>query len=335
VASSDAAATWHRLLAPAKVNLGLRVVGRRDDGYHRLESLFVPLDLVDDVALRRREATGIGLRLDPSVPGIPSDERNLAFRAAAALLEAAGAEGGVEIRLHKRIPSPAGLGGGSSDAGAVLRGLAQLLGAPPAREDLVALALSLGADVPWFLDPRPALVTGIGEEVAPLGGIPSLSLVLAHPGVPLATPEVYRAYDADPAPSTSLTRPGAGSSLPRLLALRGEGASLVSGLFEADDGDVGGGLDPDGWRDLLWNDLEPPAARLCPGVAALREEFEATEALAVGMSGSGPTMYGIFPDAGKAQEGARKLAGKSVRTWVVESVASPGERHEPASPTGA
>lgn len=333
MSSPDAAADWLRLPAPAKVNLGLRVVGRRDDGYHRLESLFVPLDLVDDVALRRRDAGGVGLRLDPAVPGIPADERNLAVRAAAALLDTAGAKGGVDLRLHKRIPSPAGLGGGSSDAGAVLRGLSALLSQPLGPEDLAALALSLGADVPWFLDPRPALVSGIGEEVAPLAGIPCLSLVLAHPGVPLPTPEVYRAYDADL--GASLTRSGPGSNLPRLLALRGEGAVLVSGLFEANAGDAGGGLDPGGWRDLLWNDLEPAAARLCPAVAELREELEATEALAVGMSGSGPTMYGIFPDAGSAQKGARKLAGKSVRTWVVETVASAGRRHEPASPIGA
>ncbi len=265
----------------------------------------MPLSLCDRVRLSPRREAGIALCVsgEPS----PADPSNLAWRAAEAFLAEPAARGGVEIGLEKRIPSPGGLGGGSSDAGAVLRGLASLQpGAiEPAR--LAEIALRLGADVPFFLDPQPALVEGIGERIQPIAGIPLLWLALAHPGRPLATPDVFAGFDADP---DSLTGSGPRPTIRRLLALRGREmrSEAISHLDRA------------GWRALLANDLEPAAVRLCPEVAAMREEFEATQARAVGMSGSGPTVYGVFQDQEAAQRAAERLSGKlGARTWVART----------------
>ncbi len=290
----------------------------RRDGYHLLESLFVPLDLADHIELTLRSEPGVVLSLAGEAEGVPSDSRNLAHRAAAAFVDAAACGGGVAIRLQKRIPASAGIGGGSSDAAAVLRGLRELL---PGRVDdaaLAELALRLGADVPFFLEPRPALIEGIGERITPVAGVPSFPVVLAHPGLPLATPAVFAAYDAEPA--AALTAPAHAPTIRALLALR-EGRPVAhTALFAAPTADQ---LQP-----LLVNALEPAARRLCPAVAKLREELEATEALAVGLSGSGPTVFGVYAGLAAARLAAAQLTKHGVRNWLARSTASP----EPASP---
>lgn len=289
-----------RLSAPAKVNLGLRILGRREDGYHLLESLFVPIDLVDRVQIEPRDTPSVALQLDGDVPGVPADGSNLALRAARAFLAAAGIEAGLGLVLEKRIPASAGLGGGSSDAAAVLRGLARLYPDAISPEGLLGLALGLGADVPFFLDPRPALVTGIGERIEAISGLPAFPLLLAHPGAPLATPDVYRAYDALPA---SLTPVQTGSTMLRISALR-----------ECGDGAL---------AELLENDLEPVVGRLCPRITELREVIEGSGALAVGMSGSGPTVFGIFRDTIAASQARDRLdLAPPARTWLANTEGS-------------
>ena len=302
-----------RLRAPAKVNLGLRILGRRADGYHRLESLFAPLDLADTVELELRAGPGVTLALGgPCAAGVPADEQNLAVRAAQAFLAAEGRKGGVAIRLEKHVPSPGGLGGGSSDAGAVLRGLDSLRPGALDAGRLRALALGLGADVPFFLAPVPALVGGIGEEVLPLDGVPSFVLLLAHPGAALATAAVY----AEHAAGAALTPPEPGPSIRALLALREEAGRARAGPT--------GGFQSV-LRALVANDLEPAASRLCPAVPELHEEIEATGALAVSLSGSGPTVFGVFPDERAAGEAQRRIARRpGLRTWVVRTAPSAG-----------
>jgi 4-diphosphocytidyl-2-C-methyl-D-erythritol kinase len=293
------------LSAPGKVNLGLRILGRRDDGYHRLESLFLPIDLADTLQLSLRTRSGVTLTLEGDCDGVPGDARNLAVRAAEAFLAEAASQRGVEIRLEKRLPAPGGLGGGSSDAAAVLRGLSELLPGAVAPARLRSIALRLGADVPFFLAPEPALVGGIGEEILPVAGLPSFALLLAHPGGSLATSAVYAEYDAG---ESSLTRSGPGSSIRALLALREEAGRARAGPIETS------------LSALVVNDLEPAASRLCPAVLELRKEIEATGALAVSLSGSGPTVFGAFPDeaaAGEAQRHMRRRAG--LRTWLVKT----------------
>jgi 4-diphosphocytidyl-2-C-methyl-D-erythritol kinase len=290
------------------VNLGLRILGRRADGYHRLESLFVPIDLADRVELTLTARPGLALELTGDAAGVPADATNLAARAAAAFLAEARHAGGVSIRLDKRLPAPGGLGGGSSDAGAVLRGLAALRPGAVAPGRLRALALELGADVPFFLAPAPALVTGIGEEILPVDGLPALTLLLVHPGAALATAAVYAEHDA-----RSLTPSGAGPSIRALLALREEAGRARAGPIET------------ALRALVVNDLEPAASRLCPAVSELRKEIEANGALAASLSGSGPTVFGVFPDEAAAGNAQRRIERRpGLRTWVVRTAPSAG-----------
>ncbi len=271
------------MLAPAKLNLGLRVVGRRPDGYHEIDSLFVPIDLADELELSLAPVgSGVALELAGAGEGVPGDAGNLAVRAARAYLEAARLEAGVRLRLTKRIPVAAGLGGGSSDAGAVLRALDACGDAALGRERLAELALALGADVPFFLDPRPARVRGIGERIDPIGGRPGLALLLAVPRATLATADVYRAFDAEPG---ALTQPGRGLT--------------IGGLSELRDAD--GRLRVRRLAELLQNDLEPPARRLCPEIERLAERLGRAGALGVGMSGSGPSVFGVFEDVEAAR----------------------------------
>ncbi len=300
------------LPAPAKLNLGLRVLGRRPDGYHLIESLFVPLDLADRVEVRRDSASdgpdgesdeGVGLRFDlewaegarPD-PGVPRDCSNLAARAALRFLERAGLAGSLTLRLLKRIPSGAGLGGGSSDAGTVLRALQQHYPGELCEEDLAELALELGADVPFFLSPRPALVTGIGEQIQPLADFPRLWLLLVNPGISLATAAVFRAWDEDPA---SLTPVEPGSTM-RALQSWAAASRPITELFDS---------------GLLVNDLEPAARRLCPEMGSLLKRLGELGAAWRGMSGSGATVYGIFPSE-EAASAALQHAGFGPGVWA-------------------
>jgi 4-diphosphocytidyl-2-C-methyl-D-erythritol kinase len=297
------------LCAPAKLNLGLRITGRRADGYHELASVFVPLELADELTIELGGAPGIRLAVrGEAADGVPADSRNLAWRAAEAFSRAAGSQHGVALDLTKRVPSPAGLGGGSSDAGAVLRGLAALLpgAVPPAQ--LARIALSLGADVPFFLAPQPALVTGIGEQVAALSGLSAQPVLLAHPGVGLETGAVFAAFAA----AGSLTHSGPPPNLRALLALREEAGATRAHWPESSDR----------LRELVVNDLEPAAARLCPQVAKLREELTRAGARAVGMSGSGPTLYAIYATDEEAFAAAQRLARPGLRLWPTRTIAS-------------
>jgi 4-diphosphocytidyl-2-C-methyl-D-erythritol kinase len=269
---AGAAGARVRVFAPAKLNLGLRILGRRADGYHEIESVFAPLDLADEIELEIAEATRgeVTLALSGAPEGVPADATNLAARAAVEFLSAAGLARAVRIRLSKWIPAAAGLGGGSSDAGAVLRALAASFPDALDAEAVARLALRLGADVPFFLAPRPARVGGIGERIEPIADLPRFDCVLANPGIPLSTAAVFAAYDADPTPADPAPDPALG-------------------------------LD-------LANDLEPAAGRLCPPIGPLRERLRELGARAVGLSGSGPTVFGIFPDAAEAASALARAA---------------------------
>jgi 4-diphosphocytidyl-2-C-methyl-D-erythritol kinase len=180
-----------RLSAPAKINLFLHITGRRADGYHALESVFVPISLADTVELTLRHDREIRL-LDAPV-GLTS-ENDLACRAARALQAETGCALGVDIHLSKRIPQGAGLGGGSSDAAAALLGLKRLWGLQITSERLLSMGLNLGADVPFFIAGQPAFVSGVGEKLRPLT-VPTQHLVLAHPDKPVSTAQVFQ-HDA-------------------------------------------------------------------------------------------------------------------------------------------
>ena len=297
------------LLAPAKVNLGLRIVGLRDDGYHLLESFFAPLDLADRLAIEvaPSDRVEVELTVGGSVAGVPADERNLAHRAARLFLERVRKTAKVSIQLEKCVPHGAGLGGGSSDAGSVLRALDAHYANALSRSDLADLAVSLGADVPFFLDPRPAWVRGIGEQIEPVADFPAVDLVLVTPSPPLATREVFAAYDA------ALTPSGPGRRMP---ALRdGPGRILIAALAneKADQVGLGAGSEARAaLSSLLTNDLTPVASRLHPGIARVAAELERLGARGVAMSGSGPTVYGLFPSSEQARSASTR--GRFERT---------------------
>jgi 4-diphosphocytidyl-2-C-methyl-D-erythritol kinase len=225
---------------------------------------------------------------------VPADARNLAWRAAEAFLARAATPRGVAIRLAKRVPSGAGLGGGSSDAGAVLRGLAALLPGAVAADALRAIALGLGADVPFFLDPRPAEVSGIGERIAFAKDVPPLPIVVVHPGVALGTADVYRGY-----------REAGGE----------DGPAAFPPL---------GGLSLESWRQRVRNDLAPAARRLCPRIAELERELATCGALGAAMSGSGSAVYGVFADAASRDAAAARIrALRGEPTFATATAPSP------------
>jgi 4-diphosphocytidyl-2-C-methyl-D-erythritol kinase len=267
--------------------------------------VFLPLEaegpLADTLHLELREEPGVSLAVSGAGPDVPHGPANLAQRAAEAWLARAGG-GGATLRLEKRVPAGAGLGGGSSDAGAVLRGLAALRPGCVAPSALLELALGLGADVPFFLDPRPAQVAGIGERVEPLAAAPRLPLLVVWPGLSLATAEVYGAFAAL---RPALTEPPRAPTFPALPPRPGE-------------------LAPAAWAERVRNDLEPAASRLCPRIAELRAALLGAGALAAAMSGSGAAVYGVFEDDERRDRAIEQLnLAPPERVFATASQASP------------
>src|SRR5579872_178481 len=174
-----------------KVNLLLNILGKRADGFHELETVIHPVDLCDDLSFRRG---GRGVTFTCNDPSLPVDSANLAVRAAILFLDTAKISDGVQIHLQKHVPIAAGLGGGSGDAAATLLALNELFGHPLKLDALIRMATALGSDVPFFLQNRPALATGRGENVEALDFFPTLCgtcLMLAHPGFGISTPWAY------------------------------------------------------------------------------------------------------------------------------------------------
>lgn len=182
------------LNAPAKINLALDVTGKREDGYHLLETVFQSVSIYDKLTVTIKEEQGIELTC--SEPGIPCNEKNLAWKAAAAFLRETGLHCGFIIHLEKHIPSEAGMGGGSSDAAAVLKACNSLCGKPLDNEKMCSIAASLGADVPFFLYGGTAYAEGIGEMLTKLPAMPELPVVAAKGAGGISTPEAYRRIDA-------------------------------------------------------------------------------------------------------------------------------------------
>lgn len=248
-----------RLAAPAKINLNLLVGPMRDDGFHEVDSYVAKVTLYDEITLR---PAGDGLiTLACSGADCGDDFENLAFRAAAALAEERGA-GGVDVELHKLIPPAAGLGGGSADAAAVLLALRDMWRLGLADEDLAAVAASLGSDVPLFLGPPAARVTGRGECVTPVDVHPFFALLFV-PEIHCATGEVYREFDA------------------------GGGGGEIAGQLPPS----ALAAEPSTWRGLLRNDLTGAAVRIAPGLGELKRAIAEQAAPGVCLTGSGSAMF--------------------------------------------
>jgi 4-diphosphocytidyl-2-C-methyl-D-erythritol kinase len=281
--------------APAKINLTLRVLRRRQDGYHTIASLVAFVRLCDRLAF----APGGPLRLDlrgPTAAAAGHPGRNLVLKAARALAaEIKGLKLG-RFTLEKSIPVAAGLGGGSSDAAAALRLLARANGLRLADPRIAKVARALGADVPVCLHPRPRFMQGIGEILSRPLDIPKIPVVLVNPGIPLATKDVFARHDRRKRPVGRRPR-GHKPTLPRR-----RDAFLAMLASEA-------------------NDLEPAAIALVPSIAEVLEALRNSPGCRLArMSGAGATCFGLFSTRHAAAAAARKIAADHRRWWVQASV---------------
>ncbi|MBI3321440.1 MAG: 4-(cytidine 5'-diphospho)-2-C-methyl-D-erythritol kinase [Candidatus Omnitrophica bacterium] len=280
-----------RRRAPAKLNLYLRVLGRRPDGYHEIETLFERIDLADELTFEAHPGEIILTCTDPS---LACGEDNLVIQAARALQRLCGTTRGARIHLTKRIPIAAGLGGGSSDAAATLVGLNVLWGLHLERSPLGALAASLGSDVPFFLAEAPfAVGRGRGERCEPVAEAPRLAHVLVVPEERLSTRDVYAGARFDlTAPKPPLTM-------------------VLHALRNGSLGELAKGL---------WNDLEPEAIRRCPVSGIIQSHMRDLGCLGVRVSGSGASVFGLCADRGQAQEIAAQMRRCAPRPWRIEII---------------
>jgi len=280
------------VIAPAKINLYLHVVGRRPDGYHLLDSLVAFAAVGDELTVE--PSSTLTLVIDgPFAGNLQADDGNLVLRAARALAANVGVDRGAAMRLTKRLPVASGIGGGSADAAAALLALDRLweLRLPPAR--LAQIGLSLGADVPVCLAGVPSFFGGIGEEIAPAPPLPPVHLVLANPGAPLATVEVFRARTRGPQ--------GARFSPAARWASPVADAAALAGLLA-------------GRR----NDLADAAIALMPPIAEVLALLASRPGcLLARLSGSGATCFGLFAAAAEARKAAAEIAAERPRWWVV------------------
>jgi 4-diphosphocytidyl-2-C-methyl-D-erythritol kinase len=269
--------------SPAKVNLMLRILKKREDGYHEIRTIFQKISLHDTLRFALREEPGIVIRTGD--PELPTGKENLIYRAASALLQRAAHRGGVSITLLKRIPVGAGLGGGSSNAAATLKTLNLLLNVNLSQRELMEIGLRIGADVPFFLTEGSALGTGIGDRLRRID-LPELWYILINPGFEVSTAWAYKNH---------------------VLTKRRIDYNIHK--FPRNPEEVAG---------LLWNDLEGAVSKAHPEISRAKEILLSKGALGALMTGSGPTVFGIFREEGGAAKACRKIrtmvTGKG---WIV------------------
>ncbi len=287
----------------AKINLSLNVIGRRANGYHEIDGVMQSVSLCDLVTVSYASAAELKITLSATGnPDMPTDERNLAYKAAKYFAEAAGIVGEIGIFLEKHIPMAGGLAGGSTDAAAVLRALDRLCGSPLGRDELCRLGARLGADVPFCIVGGCMRTQGIGDVLTPCTPMPACSVVIARRGEGVSTPWAYGRLDelygafADPN-----ILPDAG--LDRLLA------ALEKGELSAVAGSI-------------YNIFEAPVAAVQQDVGALIGLMKESGAVASHMSGSGPSVFGIFADRETAVKACRKLLQMGADAHVCAPIAT-------------
>lgn len=279
--------------APAKINLFLEVLGKRPDGYHELETVMQETSLADTVELEESDS---GIELTCTEPEIPCDERNLAWKAARVFQEESGIKRGVKLHLLKKIPTAAGLGGGSSDAAAVLKGLNTLWGAGLADEVLMAMASRIGSDVPFFIKGCTALCKGRGEIVQPIETRQRLFYVILYPEIRVATTSIYNSLKID----------------------------LTKGLKDANffvKAFLSG--DPDSFGKLLFNRLEGVTLGLYPELRKTKALLESYSPCGVLLSGSGSAIYALCNKRREAERIREELTRQGFKkTYVVTNLES-------------
>jgi 4-diphosphocytidyl-2-C-methyl-D-erythritol kinase len=273
--------------APAKINLYLHVLGRRPDGYHRLDSLLAFADIGDEITAAPADTLTLTVSGPEAAAIAGLGDDNLVLRAARLFRERAGIAAGAALHLDKRLPAAAGIGGGSSDAAAALRALSRLWGQPLGDKSLAGLALQLGADVPACLAARPVWVGGIGEQLEPAATLPAAGIVLANPRRPLPTADVFR------------RRSGVFSQAGRFDPMPADAAGLAAALASCR------------------NDLTEAAVALVPEIGGVLDRLAALPgALLARMSGSGATCFALFADRAAALAAGRALAAAEPGWWI-------------------
>lgn len=289
-----------RKLSPCKVNLILNILGKRPDGFHELETVMHPVSVHDELEFATSNTPNI--QLTCNVPELPVDARNLVYRAAQSFLSAANLTDGLRIHLEKKLPLAAGLGGGSANAAITLLTLNELFQQPLPPQRLVSLAAALGSDVPFFLQSRPALALGRGEQVQSLDFFPALrnrSFLLIHPGFGISTAWAYQ----------SLSRfPQARDGRP------GRAQELVSHLQKGSLADA---------KAHFYNSLEAPALEKYPILKLFQEFLLENGAEATLMSGSGSTTFALAPTAQIPALTERFLAHFGRSNWTAAAPACP------------
>ncbi len=290
---------FERRLARAKVNLSLRVVGRRPPGnpkagYHLLDSLVVFAEAGDSVSVRPAKSLSLSLS-GPFSEALGVEADNLVLRAARALADALGRSPDVALQLEKNLPVSSGIGGGSADAAAALQAISALWSLPTGAVDLAALGLGLGVDLPVCLAGRPTLVRGIGEELTAIAGLPRAWLLLANPGQGLATPAVF----------AKRTGP-------------------FSEAIDPPDG-FASAIDLAEFVRLAGNDLTAAASQLCPAIPPMLEVLAGLEgALVSALSGSGATCFALFASAEAAAAAAERAQTERMAPWVLSALLGRG-----------
>lgn len=267
-----------RLQAFAKINLGLDVLGKREDGYHEVRMIMQTIRMYDQLDMRKSVEPGIHLTTNKKY--IPVDENNLVWRAAKLMMDTCGIMEGVSIHLHKVIPVAAGMAGGSSDAAATLVGMNRLFHCGLSKEKLMEFGVQIGADVPYCVLRGTALAEGIGEKLTVLPPMPDCWILIGKPGISVSTKYVYTTLDLN----TDTVHPD------------------IDGMKKAlEDGNLYG------ITERMGNVLQDVTIPAYPEVERIKEQMKALGAVNAMMSGSGPTVFGIFDNEEKAQKACQKL----------------------------
>jgi 4-diphosphocytidyl-2-C-methyl-D-erythritol kinase len=285
--------------AYGKVNLGLDIIGRRSDGYHLVKMIMQSLDIYDTLTFEKQES-GIDITLaGEGGRGLSLGEDNLIYKAAVCIIERTDYKGGIRITLDKNIPIAAGMAGGSSDCAAALKGVNELLGAGLSEEELREIGVTLGADVPYCVMGGTALSEGIGEELTRLTPLPECVFVVAKPLCSVSTAEAYGGYDKLVELGRDIPHPDIDAQV----------KALMSGDLEGVVSNFG-------------NVLEYVTASIHPEIAELEKLMKESGAMNAMMSGSGPTVFGIYKDRVTAEESAEKIrkSGLAAQLFVTTAI---------------
>lgn len=267
-----------RLRALAKINLGLDILGKRADGYHEVRMIMQTIQMYDVLEIRKKEKPGISLSVN--VPFVPTDERNLVYKAAEMLMDEFHIQEGISMKLDKFIPVAAGMAGGSSDAAAAFVGVNRLFHLGLSEEDLMKRAVKIGADVPYCIMRGTALAEGIGEKLTRISPIPKSYILIGKPGVTVSTKMAYENLNL-----------GSIENHPDIDGMIGD--IQKGNLYEM--------------TEKMGNVFEPGIIREYPVIQDIKNLMEENGALRAMMSGSGPTVFGIFDDKEKLKRATVKL----------------------------